>query len=195
MFNKEYRLLSFVPRWGIAPRLTQQSVAEHCFYVALYSSQLCDRMSDLPPAYKNIIVGYALRHDAYEVWTSDMPGPGKRYILDERKMDEYIGMFAKIVPDYRDYRRLATGVKIEELASRIIKTADLLDEVFYLTMEFHMGNTLVENVLVHSRKRLWAKLSESADDFSLKKTVEFELQRLVEEGARIPAMDVPLNPV
>src|SRR4051794_34145288 len=135
MFDKSYRLLAFVPRWGIAPRLTQQSVAEHSYYTALYSSQLCDLL-DIEPAVKNAIVGYALRHDAYEVWTSDLPGPGKRYMLDSQKMTEYIQMFAERVPDYGRYKALmpSTG----ELGQRILKAADLLDQVFYLTLEYNM---------------------------------------------------------
>lgn len=189
MFNKEYRMLSFVPRWGIAPRLTQQSVAEHSFYVALYSSQICHLLG-MGALETLTIVDWALRHDAEEAWTSDMPGPGKRDIIDDVKMQAYLEKFEVQVPDYAQARRL--GTEVNNL-NHVIKTADLIDQIFYLHFEQCMGNKLVDGVFGFARKKLQENLATynwPAPDVALiiETNINLQLDRIRTEGAVIPAM-------
>lgn len=199
MFNKEYRMLSFVPRWSIAPRLHQQSDAEHCFFVVLYVSQLCDYFV-IPPQESVMIIGWAIRHDAYEVWTGDPPGPAKHHFIDEKKLAAYIDRFAEQVEDFKGYRgyiydpaREGTEDwygKFKTQALRIIKVADLLDECFYLRYELAMGNVLVKDLFNLSFVRLREKMEEWGEGTAeyLMRCVQMELSRIETEGALIPAL-------
>lgn len=199
LFNKEYRMLSFVPRWSIAPRVTQQSDAEHCFFVALYTSQLCDWLG-VKPEHAVWIVGWALRHDAYEVWTGDPPGPAKHMFIDENKMSAYIDMFAAQVEDFKVYRDaiwMSADLNISHdstlfkgLAVRIIKVADLIDECFFLRYELAMGNSLVKDLFHLSLTRLEEKCGEWGEEVCeyLMRCVKQELSRVEGEGALIPSL-------
>lgn len=186
LFAKEYRMLAFVPRWGIAPRLTHQSVAEHSYYVALYADQLCDFL-DVPWQEKTYIVGWALRHDGLETWTGDPPGPAKRYFVDEAKMQAYSDAFAEQVPDYGEYRRLATA-----RAVFVLKLADLIDEVMYLRFELSMGNSMVRDLYRLSLDGLRDRLDtlEEQQGEAIWTHVTHQLSRIESEGALIP----PLRP-
>jgi 5'-deoxynucleotidase YfbR-like HD superfamily hydrolase len=177
-------MLSFVPRWSIAPKLTQQSVAEHCFYVALYASQLCDYLG-IPDDATNLIVCWALRHDAPEVWTGDPPGPAKQHFIDPVLLSAYVDRFASTVDDFDEYRGTVT-----EQTARIIKIADLIDEVMYLRYELALGNTLVRDIYNLSLDRLRAKLGELGEQHSeyLMRCIQAQLSRIEAEGALIPAL-------
>lgn len=205
MFAKDYRMLSFVPRWSIAPRLHQQSDAEHCFYVALYASQLCDFFS-VPPEQAVWIVGWALRHDAPEIWTGDPPGPAKAHFIDEAKLAAYIDRFAQHVDDFKVYRDMinldslnwtsfndqnrTSSKDFRTLVVRIIKVADLVDECFYLRYELAMGNVLVKDLFQLSLDRLRAKVEEWGTETAeyLIRCVQMELAKIETEGALIPTL-------
>lgn len=199
LFQKEYRMLAFVPRWSIAPRLTQQSDAEHCFFVTLYASQLCD-FFHVPAEQAVWIVGWALRHDAYEVWTGDPPGPAKHHFIDEAKLAAYIDRFAEQVEDFALYREKTQPdahdhpdyLAFRDLALRIIKTADLLDECFFLRYELSLGNTLVKDIFNLSMDRLRAKIEEWGEETAeyLMRCIGIELGRIEGEGALIPSLKI-----
>lgn len=202
--KKEYRMAAFVPRWGIAPRHHQQSLAEHSFYVALYASHIC-QMLDISKADRIMVVDTALRHDIKEVWESDIPGPAKRSIIDPQREAEYHAKFAENMDElYQLYNRDPTlnierctdeGVEVIEIR-RIIKVADLMDEVFYLAVEMQLGNNLIRGLYQHSLSRLdQAATNLAGDEFAetLMQAVGVEVARLGEEGARIPANNEDLK--
>lgn len=150
MFEREYRELSFVPRWPIIRRIKEQSVAEHSYYVTLYAGQVAELIE-----YKGdraMLLDMALRHDIEESFTSDIPGPSKRAMIDDEKANRW-------VIDELNRRFLENFRQIpmeEELNIKlIIKIADLLDEVFYLATEQQLGNRAISKVLEHSYDRLF----------------------------------------
>lgn len=67
--------LSIVPRWGIISMLREQSVAEHCYNVAVIARYLCEQNGY--EKHINSVVMEVLDHDHYEAWTGDIPGPAK----------------------------------------------------------------------------------------------------------------------
>lgn len=67
---------SYVQRWVVAPMYRPQSVAEHAYRVTLIARHLATELG-LDVNERNVVTGMALFHDAPEVLTGDMPGPGK----------------------------------------------------------------------------------------------------------------------
>lgn len=197
---KQYRMLSFVERWGIAPRHHHQSVTDHSYFVTLYCSQLC-RLLDLTGHDTLRVLNYALRHDAFEVFISDLPGPAKRSIVDPQKLSRYHGKFADGMDDaYREAmdeadepiyvadRKSTTRVRIRD----VVKVADLMDEVFFLAMEMNLGNNLVRGLYQKELSRLdQAAVLVGGDEFAgkLMEEVGKQVTRIGEEGAVIPTND------
>ena len=134
MFEREYRDLAHVPRWGIMPVIKRQSVAEHSYFVTLYAYHICEALN-LEGPIVTATLKHCVEHDRSEVYTSDIPGPVKRAVGKEAH-DAYVKA--------EDPKRFTTpdgsGNKV---AVAIRKLADLMDEYAYLTSEFDIGNSNV----------------------------------------------------
>ncbi len=150
MFEREYRELSFVPRWTIVRTLQHQSVAEHSYYVALYAGQIADMIGWTGD--RAALLDHALRHDLEEGFMSDIPGPSKRKIVDREKYDKisHEGNVQLYGVDYNLHT-----VVFNETIKMIIKVADLLDECFFLATEIQLGNRSLGRVMANSRIRLF----------------------------------------
>lgn len=205
---KEYRLLDFVERWGITPRHSHQTVASHSFYVALYTSELCE-MLEVDDSGRVLALDYALRHDATDAWESDIPGPAKRSLVDPAKQLVYHSMFAKgmnqlyassitagktarvdalFIPDDNAHPVFAQRVAIKA----IVKVADLIDEVFYLAFEQNLGNNMVRDLYRRELSRLdQAAIALAGEGFAaaLMDVIGKQIARIGEEGAQIPSND------
>ncbi len=198
--NRNYRMLSFVPRWGIAPRHHQQTVAEHSYYVVLYAAQLCDRMGIGDLGRLNV-VEYALVHDVREAWESDIPGPSKRAIVDKERADRYHGAFAATMdPYYRGSYVLGVEVVVDgygvgRLIKDIVKVADLIDSVFYLKQETLMGNAFAQGLFMRDMERLRAAaqgvlVRDLLDQFWI--DIDTAMYELGNAGAVLPIVDTDL---
>jgi 5'-deoxynucleotidase YfbR-like HD superfamily hydrolase len=191
-FEKEYRMMSFVPRWAIAPRHRHQTLDSHSYYVTLYASQICDVIGVLPET-KLAVLDYALRHDTFETWTSDVPGPAKRATVDPVRTEEYHGQFKAVNRDYARYAEPPIP-----LVKLIVKAADMVDEIFFLKTEISMGNGMVHGLYERSKERLVQALNKieevrpGAAEILYRRLNE-ELERLVDKGAYIPYKDEDLR--
>jgi 5'-deoxynucleotidase YfbR-like HD superfamily hydrolase len=137
MFDVRERMLAFVERWNVAPRLHRQSVAEHSYFVALYASDISAAMS-LTAVERANVLDYALRHDMAEIVTGDMPGPAKRALVDIDKLKEYeedfmISVGQESPGEWPDY------------CKQIVKAADCIDAYFWISMEVLRGNAMMIN--------------------------------------------------
>lgn len=155
MFEREYRELSFVPRWTIVRTLRRQSVAEHSYYVTLYAGQIAD-MVEWKGNRANLL-DYALRHDLEEGYMSDIPGPSKRKIVMKDKYHTIseqgnINLYGE---DYKNHSGMFSHSNDLPEIKAIVKVADLLDECFFLATEMQLGNKSLDNVMHNSRLRLW----------------------------------------
>ena len=153
MFPYRERILAHVPRWVVVPHVRPQSVAEHSFYVALYTDKLCKMLwwNDLNTS---MAVSYALRHDMYEVFSGDIPSPAKRILTSGDTVDAFNSHFAKSMPaDYKD--GTPTG-KIHD----VVKLADKLDEFFWLCTETGLGNRSVAALLMIVTADIYNKAHE-----------------------------------
>lgn len=144
MFKGRERMTAIVNRWSTTPRIHQQSVAEHSFFVTLYTAHLCDILK-WPKIFKAEALQWALIHDIPEAVTSDIPGPVKRIISDAKQL----AAMEKYIFDDLNYAYHASPE-----AKAIVKAANLIDEVFYLQFERIMGNGFVDLVYQNSWQRM-----------------------------------------
>jgi 5'-deoxynucleotidase YfbR-like HD superfamily hydrolase len=136
MFDVRERMLAFVERWNVAPRLHRQSVAEHSYFVALYASDISAAMS-LTAVERANVMDYALRHDLGEIVTGDMPGPAKRALTDPMLVSSYEESFlVSIGQDPQDW---------PDYVKHIIKAADCIDAYYWISMEVLRGNMMMRN--------------------------------------------------
>lgn len=194
-------MLSFVERWAICPRHHHQTVAEHHYFVTLYASQLCHMLS-IKTADRILVLDYALRHDARDVWESDVPGPAKRSLFDGIKAAAYEAKFASGMDDlYRlsmsvSHDPVHSAGGAEYFINDIIKVADLIDEVFFLAYERNLGNELVKGLYQREMHRLdQAAVRLGGDRFSgqLMDVLGEQIARIAEEGAIIPVNDADIQ--
>jgi 5'-deoxynucleotidase len=143
MLNRELRDLAHVPRWAVLRRQSQQNVATHSWFVAMYCLELMDITGW--KGNKNVVgielIQHALVHDLDEVWTGDIPGPAKRLIVNGHAEEVKAALrerMYKIFPQHF-YAYDETDPDIKAL----VKCADLIDAVFYLCDELQMGNKSV----------------------------------------------------
>lgn len=145
---REVRDLSHARRWGVARQIHPQSVADHSFFVALYSGEIA-RIVSYPTLYLGELLRYAIWHDMPETWTTDLPGPCKRSFCDPVKLAKYErdGMIAR----FGDEVPLAPP---NDYAKAICKLADMMDELLFLISEQRLGNTNLRRLRPCSEKRL-----------------------------------------
>lgn len=149
-FASGWRDMSYVPRWGIARRIRTQNLAEHSYFVALYSSQIADIIKW--GGDRGELLKYALLHDIDETITGDIPGPFKRAAVDKIKAKKAINdvMVEKFGPD-----NVSVINDASDDIKNIVKVADCIDEICYLEEESLMGNhRWLEKVRKEAMRRL-----------------------------------------
>lgn len=159
MFNQYARVLASIPRWSVVPVVRRQYVAEHSYYVSLYTAELLglsifDRWTD---ERKFACLRYALIHDAEESRMSDIPGPVKRMIKDQDKLDK---VEARVLASMGYTDKYGFAWHVDEDIKAVVKAADLIDEFFYLNMESSMGSRIVTQLLVQVESRLMSALNK-----------------------------------
>lgn len=178
MFSPILRALSFVPRWQIAPRVRTTSVAEHSFFVAVYTMELLAHKPDWTEAKKRAALSYALTHDMPEAVTGDMPGPVKRAVTNPRELEAYeeralMGMgFSTAMAD-NDIRAL-------------VKVADLIDDLFYLHGERGLGNRMLGEGLTQVEERLGAAVEAAGLPLTVVQTAVARARAMELVGAPLP---------
>lgn len=143
LFPPELRTASVVQRWSTVRTINPDSVANHSFYVVFYAIQVA-RLIEWPGPYADLSY-MALMHDACEeTFTGDLVSPVKRAILDDSKYANYVSEQMRerlplVEPQLDAICSSMWGSSID----RIIKVADKVDAVIFLTLEQRMGNTVL----------------------------------------------------
>lgn len=110
---KMMRRLSIVPRWAVVQTTRKQSVAEHSYGVALFSTMLLEvHARGKEPAFRLEVLEYSIEHDKEESVTGDVPSPSKQ---------------SKAI-DKSDQVRI------------LVKCADLLEAMAFMYEEILLGN-------------------------------------------------------
>lgn len=153
MFSLQERMLSVVPRWSGLPRLHQQNVAEHSFYVALYTDKLCREMG-WPVADRYGAVAYALIHDMAEATTGDIMGPVKRRLVNKVSLSDFEDEIMEgMGPYYKNHEKPSTAARI------VVKAANIIDEYFHISLELAMGNNCMKAMQTAVLIRMEAQLT------------------------------------
>ncbi len=130
----------------IARVIHRQSVAEHSYFVGVYSHLLCIAIDQ--QRILDRVLAYALWHDVSEATLGDTPGPVKRALggMDEFEAAAVRTRFGDDIPDF--------CIKPCVMVKAIVKLANLIDEVAYLSSEERLGNRTITKLLAHSITRL-----------------------------------------
>lgn len=171
MFNMQERMLAVVTRWSGLPRLHNQSVAEHSYYVALYTDQLCRRFN-WSPEYCYEAVSYALIHDMAEATTGDIMGPVKRKVVNAVTLSDYEKEIMKeLGPFYSDRKPPTAAIKV------VVKAANIIDEFFHISLELAMGN----NCMKAMQAAVMLRMSTVLENMGMKEL----LPEIAEEGRKM----------
>lgn len=119
--------LSTIKRWSILRTIFQQSVSEHCFNVQRITMRIARvlQITDWQQLYR--LSQAALHHDDEEAIFGDRPAPAKGYITEDQ-----IDVGGQMWYDGAD-----------EQIKAIVKLADIMEALHFLTLEMHMGNKYV----------------------------------------------------
>ena len=157
------RSLAHVMRFSSWPQHFAESVAEHSFFTAYFTSILCQLLRDEG---ERIDVGKAVQmalvHDMEETFSGDILGPFKHYSPELsqaiRRVNEetILEVFEGLPADLRDYyiSLWKEEGKGESLEAQIVKVADKLSLLTKCLEEMNAGNGYMEKVYEGNRKKL-----------------------------------------
>jgi len=132
-----YKLKTLV-RYNHRLRLTNESVAEHSFFTALFVLEICDKLS-IEGKLKAKCIEYALLHDVPETILSDVPS-------DVKDLSETLRMLLQIFEDSfmeDNYPNYTSHSKDEEILS-VVKLADLYSVRQYCMVEAALGTKTLD---------------------------------------------------
>lgn len=189
-FPAELRTLSVVSRWNIVWTLTNDTVANHSFFVTLYAREIAQILSWPGPMAD--LMFYALMHDAEEFVTGDIVGPTKREIVDNKRAKAYIQakMEQRVPKQARELHDLEHSTYGDDI-KLIVKAADRLDALLFLTMEKRLGNGVIAPLIPDMWKMMreswdalpWRRENSTYDiDALFKKHVVHDVQRHEKHG-------------
>lgn len=132
--------LKFIQRYSITPRITNETVAEHSFFVATYVMELYkDYKFDL-----NKAVQMAIIHDFAESFIGDITLSTKTmcpYLVEAVSNAEKEVMFQNFPSFiYELYREYEQRTSVESL---IVKLADTMQVKQYTSNEIELGNNSI----------------------------------------------------
>lgn len=150
MLEREITDVGFVQRWSIVRTLMPQSVAEHSWFVAMYSNDFC-HIFGLEDHIQLAVLKYAIWHDVDEQFTGDLPGPNKRALFDAMGSDAESHWKYKVVKWMdavfpRWYMRAGGDAsqhkenKSSAIVKSVVKAADWLEASVRMATEHQMGN-------------------------------------------------------
>lgn len=150
MLEREITDVGFVQRWSIVRTLMPQSVAEHSWFVAMYSNDIC-HIFGLDDFVQLAVLKYAIWHDVDEQFTGDLPGPNKRSLFDAMGKDaeanwkfRVVQWMDKVFPGW--YMRAGGDAaqhkecKSSAIVKTVVKAADWLEASVRMATEHQMGN-------------------------------------------------------
>lgn len=133
--------LNDLTRYNTRPRIKDESVAVHSYYVVLLTMMLCDKLY-VSKSVKMLAVKKAALHDLPEIKLSDVPYSVKQDIPELKEIldNNEDRVLAEIIDSPKNFFTL-DDYSIEVKSSLIVKIADKLSVVQYCLSEAQLGNT------------------------------------------------------
>lgn len=148
--RKIYKLKNIV-RYNTHSKLVNETVAEHSFYVALFTMELC-KILKLTEQQSLIAIQLAILHDVPEMITNDITYDAKQAMPEINKtLSKYERRFYE--DNYADYEELFDNSVDVQLGMEIVKLADILSAIQYCDNEVQLGNKYFEHILKGNIKR------------------------------------------
>ncbi len=149
-YNHIYRL-SYITRYSNLPRIKDEDVAQHSFFVAAIVIKLSEKYTfDLTSA-----IAIAVCHDIVEADTNDITNdikikhPGFASELEIVELKE-LGKYPRPIETYAiEYMHQRT------VESKIVKLADILQVQQYLSNEIDLGNSIIKDMWSKVNRRRW----------------------------------------
>lgn len=141
--------LNHLPRWSILPTIKEQTVAVHVHNVVRITSRIARLWFKLSDEELLVAILWAHHHDDDESIAGDIQAPAKTYFDKQAFEEDHESHFFPRPPE-----------KIE----RIVKLADRMEWIYYLTMEVAMGNKFVSEQLRRNTQKLLALATEYFGD-------------------------------
>lgn len=141
IFDPLDRNLADVQRWGIVRTIRKQSVAEHSYYVALWTEPLMRKLGVTDPERILAAVRYALLHDKPEVVSGDVPSPLKQRL-------------PKGIIDDACKSSMDIPKPPDDLTALVVKTLDLFEALTFIVEDEALGNTRLKDLYQTLRAKL-----------------------------------------
>ena len=153
--EKEY-VLAKTLRYNNRTHLQEESVAEHSFFVALFSLKIVQLLK-LPEELELRILRLAVLHDCAESITSDIPHNVKKLYPD-------FASFLKTVEDqyYSKHWSYFKDKLNDEIAEAVVKLADNYSVLQFCINEQRLGNTSpdIMEIFVNANQRVDASIDK-----------------------------------
>jgi len=152
-FPPELRTAAIVPRWSVVWTMNRDTVATHSYFVTMYAYQIAKLIGWSGDMARLMFL--ALTHDLDETITGDIVSPVKTAIVDPVKAELYIreAMQRRMLALWNEMLYDST---CDSQAFLIIKAADQLDALLFLTIEQRMGKSHVFERTRSARDRFLA---------------------------------------
>lgn len=134
MLSEIYQLKSII-RYNNKPKLTQETVAEHSFYVALIGLMICDELQ-CGEKCKTEVMTKALLHDMPEIEINDITHDVKTRLNLSEFLAKYENEYYHI--HFPQYEMLMS--RHDQLADVIVDLADALSVKQFVSAEISLGN-------------------------------------------------------
>lgn len=178
LLTGRFTRLRYVYRWSTFRNAHPESVAEHCYYVALYSLFICEWLlsrTDSEFLYEDCYdaVAKALCHDLEETLTGDMPRIFKH---SDPRLEEALALTAGIAmrqtigsldldPDTDDqFAKWWCESKSSDFSGSIVAFADYLSVLSYLLQE-KLDNNHSVTLHLETITEYYEEFSDSRYDF------------------------------
>lgn len=165
--------LKNLTRYNNRVRVKDESVAEHSYFVVLFTMMICDEL-EVSDEIRLDAIRYAIIHDMPEIYMSDIPHDVKEISADFRgKIKELEDMIMK--EKFPRYYHVFTN---SEHVKPIIHLADILSVIQYIELESHLGNATMFSIddVIPRLERVCAEIEEKFGkklEINLKGRVEY----------------------
>ncbi len=152
-FLKDIYRLNEIVRYNTWPKIKNEYVSQHVFYVALFTNILCDRLK-VSKDIKLKALEIAIIHDTPEMITNDITYDAKEAMPEIK--DILLGYEKSFIfKHFPEVYSTFYGVDADSLVARqIFQVADTFSVVQYCENEVNLGNDYFREVLEEASKRL-----------------------------------------